>query len=122
MTPQLDRRSLLDDSSQRGADFCRALAGKVDGWIRDLWEAAGGPESGASLVAVGGYGRAELSPGSDIDLYLLHDPNVPVAELAEKIEALPGCPERTVALRKLLEAKDAAVRAKLWKLQTDAPK
>jgi [protein-PII] uridylyltransferase len=85
MTPQLDRRSLLDDSSQRGADFCRALAGKVDGWIRDLWAAAGGPESGASLVAVGGYGRAELSPGSDIDLYLLHDPNVPVAELAEKI-------------------------------------
>jgi [protein-PII] uridylyltransferase len=26
-----------------------------------------------------------LSPGSDIDLYLLHDPNVPVVELAEKI-------------------------------------
>ncbi len=33
-------------------------------------------------------------------------------ELAEKIvENLPRNPERTVALRKLLEAKDAAVRA-----------
>lgn len=29
------------------------------------------------------------------------------------VEVLPGCPERTVALRKLLEAKDCAVRAAL---------
>lgn len=37
------------------------------------------------------------------------------AELAEKIVAdLPMNPERTVALRKLLEAKDAAVRARLY--------
>lgn len=28
---------------------------------------------------------------------------------------LPRNPERTVALRKLLEAKDCAVRARLWK-------
>ena len=37
----------------------------------------------------------------------------PFAELAQKILELPRNPERTVALRKLLEAKDAAVRAKL---------
>jgi hypothetical protein len=30
------------------------------------------------------------------------------------VETLPRNPERTVALRKLLEAKDAAVRAKLY--------
>lgn len=37
-------------------------------------------------------------------------------ELAEKIcEELPRNPERTVALRKLLEAKDCAVRAQLFK-------
>jgi len=36
----------------------------------------------------------------------------PFGELAEQIIAtLPRNPERTVALRKLLEAKDAAVRA-----------
>ncbi len=40
----------------------------------------------------------------------------PFADLAEAIVAnLPRNPERTVALRKLLEAKDAAVRAKLAK-------
>lgn len=31
------------------------------------------------------------------------------------VDVLPRNPERTVALRKLLEAKDAAVRAKLFK-------
>jgi len=36
-------------------------------------------------------------------------------ELAENlVETLPSNPERTVALRKLLEAKDCAVRAKLY--------
>lgn len=34
---------------------------------------------------------------------------------AQIVETLPRNPERTVALRKLLEAKDAAVRAKLFK-------
>ncbi len=36
-------------------------------------------------------------------------------ELAQRIMGLPRSPERTVALRKLLESKDAAVRAALWK-------
>jgi S-adenosylhomocysteine hydrolase len=34
----------------------------------------------------------------------------PFGELAEKVMKLPRNPERTVALRKLLEAKDCAVR------------
>lgn len=39
----------------------------------------------------------------------------PFGELAEWIVAnLPQNPERTVALRKLLEAKDAAVRARVY--------
>jgi hypothetical protein len=40
----------------------------------------------------------------------------PFGELAERIDRdIPRNPERTVALRKLLEAKDAAVRAFLAK-------
>lgn len=40
----------------------------------------------------------------------------PFGELAEQIvTTLPRNPERTVALRKLLEGKDAAVRAMLFK-------
>ncbi len=40
----------------------------------------------------------------------------PFGEMARRIvDTLPRNPERTVALRKLLEAKDAAVRATLFK-------
>lgn len=40
----------------------------------------------------------------------------PFAEMADRIvETIPRNPERTVALRKLLESKDAAVRAFLAK-------
>ena len=85
MAPQLDRRNLMENPEVHGIEFCRSLAATVDEWIRRLWLEADPPESGAALVAVGGYGRAELSPGSDIDLWLLHDPKVPVADLAERI-------------------------------------
>ena len=41
--------------------------------------------------------------------------SIPFYELAHAIvTTLPRNPERTVALRKLLEAKDCAVRAKLY--------
>ena len=44
----------------------------------------------------------------------------PFAHLAQTIvDALPRNPERTVALRKLLEAKDAAVRAAIFKDPTE---
>lgn len=46
----------------------------------------------------------------------LQEISKPFGQLAATIvETLPRNPERTVALRKLLEAKDAAVRAKLAK-------
>ena len=46
----------------------------------------------------------------------LQDVSKPFGDLAETIvETLPRNPERTTALRKLLEAKDAAVRAMLAK-------
>ena len=43
----------------------------------------------------------------------LRDVSSPFAFLATKIMELPRSAERTVALRKLLESKDAAVRAAL---------
>lgn len=46
----------------------------------------------------------------------LQDVSKPFAGLAQRIvDGLPSNPERTVALRKLLEAKDCAVRALLYK-------
>jgi hypothetical protein len=44
----------------------------------------------------------------------LREVSKPFGELAQAIvDTLPRNPERTVALRKLLEAKDAAVRARI---------
>lgn len=45
----------------------------------------------------------------------LREASAPYCELAYyTVQALPRNPERTIALRKLLEAKDAAVRAVLY--------
>lgn len=46
----------------------------------------------------------------------LQDISEPFSNLAhDMVQRLPSNPERTVSLRKLLEAKDCAVRAKLFK-------
>lgn len=48
----------------------RGLRQVVDGVLLDAWQAAGLPDDTA-LVGVGGYGRGELFPYSDVDLLIL---------------------------------------------------
>ncbi|MET9740214.1 [protein-PII] uridylyltransferase [Streptomyces sp. NPDC006422] len=79
------RLRLLQGEARSGPPCRAALAELTDDWLAQLF---GGGVSGVSLVAVGGYGRGELSPRSDLDLLLLHDGSADpdaVAALADRI-------------------------------------
>lgn len=66
-------------------DIIIQRAALIDQLIEQLWQSQAWPED-ITLVAVGGYGRGELHPYSDIDLLILLG-GEPSNDCAEKIQA-----------------------------------
>ena len=75
------RDLLLEDPDCRGKDFCQAYTAAVDSHLKGLFDAAiekwaainkETSSKDISLIALGGYGRGEMSPESDLDIQLLY--------------------------------------------------
>ncbi len=94
------RLKMLHRGGAGGLEVCRGRAAMFDVMLRHLWEAARASMSvqaqkefpPIALVAIGGYGRAELNPHSDIDFMFLHAgqvaANQPLPHLAKIIDGI----------------------------------
>ena len=106
-----------------GADELVPLrAAALQQLMRHIWTAIVGEAAGAALYAVGGFGRGEQFPRSDMDLLVLVEAP-PQGSLARSLETLftclwdfglkPGHAVRTLAQCRELAAQDASVYTSL---------
>ena len=73
-----DEQQRMFEAGESGEALVRRMCAGVDGLLAGMWrEIVGETSQGVDLLAVGGYGRGELCPHSDWDLWFLlrEEPN-----------------------------------------------
>lgn len=103
-------------------ELVQARSAAIDRVLAYAWQSWFGDSSEAALIAVGGYGRRELFPYSDVDLLILTVPK-PEPRVIRAIESFcasvwdlgvkPGLAVRTVAECRSLAAEDLTVYTNL---------
>lgn len=73
-TLHAERERLKHEHEQglSGRELVKALTAAMDAAVRAVWRETVTVEDRIALVALGGYGREELSPHSDVDVMVLH--------------------------------------------------
>lgn len=56
--------------------------------LTSLFKESGANDEEVAIAAVGGFGRGELSPGSDLDIVILHNGSLPEAPLGELVNKI----------------------------------
>lgn len=83
-------RDRLYEQFDQGAPIATLVLARsqlIDRVLGEVWQEIVGDGEQVALVAVGGYGRQELQPGSDVDILILLDEDID-GELEERIGSL----------------------------------
>ncbi len=96
---QTHRLKIEHRAGADGRKICIGRAAILDALLRHLWNSAKAELSpqaqkefpSIALVAIGGYGRAELNPHSDIDFMFLHEGQVPAGKPLPHLAKLIDC-------------------------------